>query len=77
MSNMKKKTPAKLKIGMSYVIEMEKDFSIGDRKALMQVMSTEDLWRVNNVENKHLFEKQNFPPNHLENPYSQSVQKSS
>ena len=65
MSNMKKKTPAKLKLGMSYVIEMEKDFSIGERKALMQVMSTEDLWRVNNVENKQLFEKQNLPPNHL------------
>ena len=55
MSNMKKKTPTKLKMGMSYVVEMEKDFSIGERKALMQVMDAEDLWRVNNVENKHFF----------------------
>lgn len=49
MSNIKKKTPTKLRIGMSYVIEMEKDFSIGQRKALMQIMGVQDLLRVQNV----------------------------
>jgi hypothetical protein len=36
---------------------MEKDFSLGDRKALMQVMTVEELWQVKNVENKQMFEK--------------------
>lgn len=60
-------------MGVKYVIEMEKDFSLGDRKALMQIMTVEELWQVKNVENKQMFEKKEEPPR--EPPPSQNSNK--
>ena len=39
MRNIQENTLTQLEIGMSYVIEMKKDFLIGGIKASMQIMS--------------------------------------
>lgn len=55
---MKKKSKVLVEIDAwtKYVVEMERDFSICQRKAMMQVSSFEELLQVKGVANAEMFD---------------------